>query len=104
MSVLMCLRIEGDASRLEALARQDPDAFPTVSGRGKEAGATFHRFYAKDNEILVIDEWPDEQSFHTFFDNSPEIPKFMAEAGVTAQPQVTFYRKLELGDDIGHLG
>jgi hypothetical protein len=104
MSVLMCLRIEGDASRLEALAKQDPDTFPTVAARGREAGARFHRFYATDKEILVIDEWPDEQSFHTFFDNSPEIPKFMAEAGVTAQPQVTFYRKLELGDDIGQLG
>ncbi|MDX6218745.1 MAG: hypothetical protein QOJ48_426 [Frankiales bacterium] len=103
MSVLMCLRIEGDARRLEALAARDPDAFPTVAARGREAGAMFHRFYANDKEILVIDEWPDEESFHKFFDNSPEIPKFMAEAGVTAQPQVTFYRKLELGDSIGHL-
>ena len=101
MSVLMTLRINGDAKALEHLAEVDPEAFPRVAAAGKAAGATYHRFYASDDEILVIDEWPDEQTFHTFFENQTEIPKFMAEAGVTSAPQITFYRKLELGDDIG---
>ena len=97
----MTLRVTGDATQLEHIRDIEPDAFKNVAAAGKKAGATFHRFYATDSEILVIDEWPSEEAFHTFFQSQPDIPKFMAEAGVTSEPQITFYRKLELGDDIG---
>lgn len=97
----MTLRVKGDANQLEHMRDLDPDTFARVAAEGKKAGATYHRFYATDSEILVIDEWPDEESFTTFFANQTEIPKIMAEAGVTEPPQITFYRKLELGDDIG---
>jgi hypothetical protein len=97
----MTLRIQGDAKALEHLAEIDPDAFKKVSSAGKAMGATYHRFYATDTEILVVDEWPDEQTFHRFFASQPDIPKFMAEAGVSSEPVITCYRKLELGDDIG---
>src|SRR3954471_8437059 len=101
MSVLMCLRIDADATRVEHLVTEDPTLFANVAAAGKAAGATYHRFYATDTEILVIDEWPDEESFQRFFASQHDIPKIMAEAGVTTEPQITFYRKLELGDDIG---
>jgi quinol monooxygenase YgiN len=101
MSVLVTMRIHGDASRLEGVAEHDHDAFAAVSRRGESLGAIFHRFYAKDGEILVIDEWPDEESFHRFFDSTPEIPKFMAEAGVSSPPEVSFWHRLDLGDEIG---
>ena len=101
MSVLMTLRVQGDATQLEHMRDIDPDAFARVAAEGKKAGATYHRFYATDTEILVIDEWPDEQSFHAFFTSQTEIPKMMAEAGVTEPPEITCYRKLDLGDDIG---
>ena len=101
MSVLMTLRVKGDAKQLEHLYETAPDTFSKVSGVGKQMGATYHRFFATDSEILVIDEWPDEQTFHKFFDSQPEIPKIMAAAGVTTQPEITFYRELDLGDAIG---
>lgn len=101
MSVLMTLRVRADATGLEALAEKDPTLIPAVSARAQEMGATHHRFYATDTEILVVDVWPDEESFHAFFAASPEIPDIMAEAGATAAPEITFWRKLELGDDIG---
>ena len=97
----MTLRVDGDAKQLEHLHEVEPDTFKRVADAGRKAGATFHRFYASDTEILVIDEWPDEQSFHAFFASQHEIPKMMAEAGATGQPEIRFYRKLELGDDIG---
>lgn len=101
MSVLMTLRVQGDATQLEHMLDVDPEAFSKVAAVGKAAGATYHRFYASDTEILVIDEWPDEQTFHSFFASQPDIPKIMAEAGVTTEPEIRFYRKLELNDDIG---
>lgn len=101
MSVLMTLRVKADAKKLEDMFAADPKRFANVSAKGKTAGATYHRFYATDDEVLVVDEWPDEGSFHTFFAGTPEIPQIMAEAGVTTEPTITFYRKLDLGDDIG---
>ena len=101
MSVLMTLRVKGDPTQLEHIRDVEPDAFTKVAAAGKAAGATYHRFYATKDEILVIDEWPSEEAFHTFFASQPDIPKFMAEAGVTTEPTITFYRKLDLGDDIG---
>lgn len=101
MSVLMTLRIKGDATKLEALAAKDPTVFPSVAAKGKEMGATYHRFYATDSEVLVVDVWPDEATFHAFFESTPEIADVMAEAGVTTPPEITFWRKVDLGDDIG---
>jgi quinol monooxygenase YgiN len=101
MSVLMTLRVKGDPSKLEAMVAADATRLAHVADKGKTMGATYHRFYASDGEILVIDEWPDEASFQAFFESTPEIPQIMADAGVTEQPTITFYRKLDLGDDIG---
>lgn len=101
MSVLMTLRAPADATRLEALAEKDPTVLPAVAAKAKEMGATYHRFYASDSELLVIDVWPDEAAFQSFFSSTPEIPDIMAEAGVTTAPEITLWRKLELGDDIG---
>jgi hypothetical protein len=101
MSVFMTLRVKADPSRLEAMYEADPQRFASVAAKGKSMGASYHRFAASDDEILVIDEWPDEQTFHAFFDSTPEIPKIMADAGVSSEPVITFHRRLQLGDDIG---
>ncbi|TAL23905.1 MAG: hypothetical protein EPN99_03585 [Frankiales bacterium] len=101
MSVLMTLRVAADATRLESLAKKDPTLIPAVAAKGKKMGASYHRFYATDSEILVVDVWPDEESFHAFFASTPEIPVIMEEAGVTTAPEITMWRKLDLGDDIG---
>jgi hypothetical protein len=101
MTVLMTLRVTADAAKLEELAASDPTLFPSISERGAEQGATYHRFYANDNEVLVVDEWPDEGTFHKFFDESADIADIMQKAGVTTPPDITFWRKLDLKDEIG---
>lgn len=101
MSVLMTMRVKADAKKLEELYAKDKEFFAKVSDKGKTMGATFHRFYATGDEVLVVDEWPDEESFQSFFGSTPEIPEVMAAAGVTEQPTVTFWRELDLGDHIG---
>jgi hypothetical protein len=49
---------------------------------------------------MVVDEWPDEESFHTFFQASPEIAGYMEAAGVTSEPVITFWRPLDTNDDV----
>lgn len=102
MSVVMTLRVEGDATELEKLAAEDPTFFANTTAKGKEFGLIAHHFYANDRDVLVVDEWPSEEAFHSFFDAAgPEIQQAMSRAGVTSEPAITFWRKLELGDDVG---
>jgi hypothetical protein len=50
---------------------------------------------------MVIDEWPDEASFQTFFSEmEPEIGPMMQEVA-TGEPEFTFWHKLDTGDDFG---
>jgi quinol monooxygenase YgiN len=97
MSVLMTLRVSGNPKAIEAT---DPDLMKTVAARGREYGVIRHRFYGSEDEVLVVDEWPDEASFQAFFDASPEIKEFMDAAGVTAAPQIDFWRPLDVDDAI----
>jgi quinol monooxygenase YgiN len=101
MTVLMTLRVKADPDKLEALAKANPKRLPEIADKGKTMGASYHRFYATDDEILVVDEWPDERTFQEFFESTPEIPKVMAEAGVTTAPEISFFHRLDLGDEIG---
>ena len=103
MSVIMTLRVKGDPKALERLAAEKPDAIRSISERGKEAGVIAHRFYgSEDGWIMVVDEWPDPQSFLTFFEGERDaIEPLMAAAGVTTEPEITFWRTLETGDEVG---
>ena len=103
MSVIMTFRVKGDPQRLEELAAADPGVLRAISDRAKEHGVIAHRFYgSEDGQILVIDEWPDPESFNAFFEQSrSEIEPRMREVGVTTEPEVTFWRKLDTLDEVG---
>jgi quinol monooxygenase YgiN len=101
MTVLVTLRVSADASKVEEMAAGEGAPFKTVTERAKELGCTRHRFYGSDSEVLVVDEWPNEASFHAFFEASPEIQDVMGKAGVTTAPEIKVWRKLDVGDDIG---
>ena len=40
-------------------------------------------------------------SFKKFFESTPEVAEIMAHAGVTKEPEVTFWRKLDTADAFG---
>ncbi|HEY2793774.1 MAG TPA: hypothetical protein VGJ28_15525 [Micromonosporaceae bacterium] len=99
MSVFMVLHVPGNPASLEKYAAgPGADIIKRVSAAGKAAGAIRHSFAGSDNEIVVIDEWPDEKSFQAFFDSQPDIPNIMREGGAQGQPKVSFYRKLNTMD------
>jgi heme-degrading monooxygenase HmoA len=106
MSVIMTLRVEGDAKKLEEQAAADPDAIRAISDHAKEHGLIAHRFYGTDDgKIMVVDEWPSAEDFQSFFDHDgPRIRELMDAAGVTSPPEVTFWRKLETHDEVGWEG
>jgi hypothetical protein len=102
MSVIMTLYIQGDPAKLESIAAEDPERLRRIAEKAKEHGLVAHRFYGSGNQILVVDEWPDEQSFETFFsEQQSEIGPLMQEAGASGEPRHQFWTKLETGDEIG---
>jgi heme-degrading monooxygenase HmoA len=103
MSVIVTIRISGDPARLEQHAAAHPDEMRAIADRASARGLIAHRFYGSDDgQIMVIDEWPDAESFQGFFDEaSPEISSMLGEAGVTSQPEATFWRELETADKVG---
>jgi hypothetical protein len=44
---------------------------------------------------MVIDEWPDAESFRRFFRSQTEIPRLMQEGGAQDAPEIAIYRKLD---------
>ena len=103
MSVIMALVVNGDPKKLEEHAASDSDAMRTILESAKSHGLIAHRFYgSEDGQIMVVDEWPDEQSFRSFFEeNSGKLGPMFEAAGVTSEPEPTFWRKLESQDEYG---
>jgi hypothetical protein len=102
MSVIMTFRVAGDPDALERRAAENPDEMRSIADRAKEHGLIAHRFYGADGKIMVVDEWPDAESFHRFFEQvQAEIEPMMRDAGVTGEPEITFWRKLDTHDEVG---
>ncbi|HZT45472.1 MAG TPA: hypothetical protein VFA24_04765 [Gaiellaceae bacterium] len=102
MSVLMTLWVQGNPDELERLAAQDPAGMRAIADAAKEHGLIAHRFYGTDGQIMVIDEWPDRESFERFFESQrATIGEMMATAGVTGEPGINFWRELETHDAVG---
>lgn len=94
------LRISVDPAQFEQAVNSDPDRLQRISNRAKEHGAIHHSFFANEagGEVLVVDEWPDAESFQRFFEASPDSGEMMGEAGVTSEPHPVFWRELDTPD------
>jgi hypothetical protein len=104
MSVIMRLDVTGDPKRLEQFASENKEKMQAVLEAAKRHGLIAHRFHGSDDGggIMVLDEWPDRQSFESFFrEQQAEIGSMMEAAGVTSQPEPTFWHELATHDAFG---
>ena len=100
MSVLMTLRVSANGAKLTDYAQSHADELQGIIEKAKNRGVISHRFYASGDEVLVVDEWPDDASFQAFFAEAPEIENLMAAAEASSEPVVTFWTKLDTGDEV----
>jgi Antibiotic biosynthesis monooxygenase len=101
MSVMMGLRMGIDPDRFEEVIQANPDRLQRIAQQARDAGCIHHAFYANEDggELLVVDEWPDRESFMGFFESSmDEIGPMMTEAGMTERPTPVFWRRLDTPD------
>jgi len=98
MSVIVIGRFKADPDRMEQLFATHRKTLVDISADGRSKGAIHHQFGAADGEVVIVDEWPDEASFRAFFEGQQEIPKIMAEVGVTAPPSFEVFRQMDSPD------
>jgi hypothetical protein len=102
MSVIVTVLTKGDPKRVEEYAAANTDSMLAITDSAKSHGLIAHRFYGAGDEVLVIDEWPDGDSFHAFFEeNADRIGPIMQAAGAQGPPETKVWEKLETGDDVG---
>ncbi|MGZ4257748.1 MAG: hypothetical protein ACXVRE_08300 [Gaiellaceae bacterium] len=98
----MTIVFEGDPEQLERYAAENHDHMQGITEQAKQHGLIAHRFYGAEGKAMVIDEWPDAESFKSFFEAAgPQIQPLMEAAGVTSEPTPIFWRKLDTHDDVG---
>jgi quinol monooxygenase YgiN len=104
MSVPMTLWVKGDPEKMDSAAAEQQALLADIVEAAREHGCISHRFYGhtEGGQIMVIDEWPDAESFNRFFESEQErIGPVMEAAGITMEPAVNFWRQLETHDEIG---
>jgi len=103
MSVIVTLRFKADSAKLEAYAASNPDVFATVIEKAQGHGLIAHRFYSDNSGgLMVLDEWPDAESFQAFFgETQAEIGPMMGAAGVTEPPEISFWSEMDMPDRVG---
>ncbi|MFJ8162452.1 hypothetical protein ACIRBY_16190 [Streptomyces sp. NPDC096136] len=104
MSVILTLEAGGDPKALEQYARANNEQFRDVLEAAKRHGLIAHRFYGSEDgsRLMVLDEWPDRQSFESFFQEQDAAVRPVFEAaGVTAQIEPKFWRELSTQDAYG---
>ena len=102
MSVIVTVWVMGDPDKVEEVAAENPEKMRSIADRAEEHGLIAHRFYGTEGQVMVIDEWPDPESFQAFFSSAQgEIGELMGKAGIQGEPQVRFWRKLDTHDEVG---
>ncbi|MGI8868428.1 MAG: hypothetical protein ACR2F6_06150 [Mycobacteriales bacterium] len=102
MPVLMTMRVTADGTKAEESAAANRQIYAEVLETSKRHGMISHHFYASDTEVMVLDQWPSEEACNAFVaEAQPKIAQIMAGMGVSSEPAVTFWRVLDMGDDVG---
>jgi quinol monooxygenase YgiN len=101
MSVIMLQLAKGDPRRLEEYAAQNRELIQEIVAQAKAHGLIAHRFYGSEGQILIADEWPDEESFVRFAEAAGSQIEPMFQAVGASVERYTIWRKLETHDEVG---
>lgn len=102
MSVIVTIWVQGDPQKLEEYAGANREDMQAILESAKGHGLIAHRFYGSSGQVMVIDQWPDEQSFRSFFqENQDRIGPLVQAAGAKGEPGINVWQKLDTGDEFG---
>ena len=104
MPVIMVQEVAADPNGLEQFAAANQESVGAILEAAKKHGLIAHRFYGSDDgkKVLIVDEWPDRESFESFAEEqAPQIEPMLEAAGTTDVSEPTFWRELTTHDAFG---
>jgi hypothetical protein len=104
MSVIMVQEIAADPNGLAQFASANGETVQSILEAAKNHGLIAHRFYGSEDgsKVLVLDEWPDRESFESFAEEqAAQIEPMFEAARATEISEPTFWRELTTHDAFG---
>jgi hypothetical protein len=90
VSVFVIVRCAvADLGQAQEWAKANGDVADDITAYGKSLGQIGHRMLTDGKDLVVIDEWPDADSFNKFFAGAARMGEFLVGAGVVGEPEVT---------------
>jgi hypothetical protein len=68
-----------------------------ITAYGKSLGQIGHRMLTDGKDMVVIDEWPDADTFNKFFAGAARMGEFLSGAGIVGEPEVTILDTVDVG-------
>ncbi len=67
-----------------------------ITAYGKSLGQIGHRTLTDGKDLVVIDEWPDADTFNKFFAGAARLGEFLSGSGVVGEPEVKMFDALDI--------
>jgi hypothetical protein len=97
VSVIVIVRCAvSDVGKAVEYAKGNADVPEDITAYGKSLGQIGHRIATDGKDLVVIDEWPDADTFNTFFAGATRMGEFLIGAGVVGEPEVTILDPLDV--------
>jgi quinol monooxygenase YgiN len=104
MPVIMVQEAAADPNALEQFAAANQETVRAIVEAAKNHGLIAHRFYGSEDgkKVLIVDEWPDRESFESFAaEQAPRIEPMFEAASATEVSEPTYWRELTTYDAFG---
>jgi 4-aminobutyrate aminotransferase-like enzyme len=97
VSVIVIARFAvSDLGKATEWAKDHAEIPEDITVYGKSLGQIGHRMLTDGKDLVVIDEWPDADTFNTFFAGAARMGEFLSGAGVVGEPDVTILDELDV--------
>ena len=97
MSVTVIARFSvSDVGKAAQWAKANPEIPEDITAYGKSLGQTGHKMLTDGKDLVVIDEWPDGDTFNRFFAGATKMGEFLTGAGIVGEPDITILDALEV--------
>jgi hypothetical protein len=83
MSIFVIARFKvSDLDKALQWGKANGDIAEDITAYGKSLGQIGHRMLTDGRDMVVIDEWPDADTFNKFFAGAAKMGEFLSGAGV----------------------
>ncbi len=87
MSVIVVARCSvSDVRKATEWTRTHAEVPEDITSYSKSLGQIGHRVVTDGTDLVVIDEWPDADTFNTFFAGAARMGEFLSGAGIIGGP------------------